>query len=150
MPTLQKLGAAIKHADVPAPRSISSSSARARSTAAASASTCTPASFGRRESQTSASSPSRHGEAPYYSDAERAALALTEAGTRLADRPDPVPDDVWQEAARHYDDPQLAALVLSIAGINAWNRVNAITRQLSGEWVGQFVSEQSAEQPLRS
>jgi AhpD family alkylhydroperoxidase len=85
-------------------------------------------------------------EAPYYTDAERAALALTEAATRLADRPDPVPDDVWQEAARHYDEPQLAALVLSIAAINAFNRVNAITRQVSGEWVGEFVSNQLAGQ----
>jgi AhpD family alkylhydroperoxidase len=85
-------------------------------------------------------------EAPYYTDAERAALALTEAATRLADQPDPVPDDVWQEAARHYDEPQLAALVIAIASINAWNRVNAITRQVSGEWVSQFVSKQLAGQ----
>jgi AhpD family alkylhydroperoxidase len=85
-------------------------------------------------------------EAPYYTDAERAALALTEAATRLADQPDPVPDDVWQEAARHYDEPQLAALVIAIASINAWNRINAITRQVSGEWVGQFVSKQLAVQ----
>lgn len=83
-------------------------------------------------------------EAPYYSDAERAALALTEAATRLADRSDPVPDDVWQEAARHYDEPHLGALVIAIAAINAWNRVNAITRQESGEWVGRFVDEQTA------
>jgi AhpD family alkylhydroperoxidase len=85
-------------------------------------------------------------EASYYTDAERAALALTEAGTRLADRPDPVPDDVWQEAARHYEEPQLAALVILIAAINAWNRVNAITRQVSGQWVGDFVSGQLARQ----
>src|SRR6187549_1891785 len=61
-------------------------------------------------------------EAPWFTDAERAALALTEAVTRLADRPDPVPDDVWDEATRHYDEAQLASLVLSIAAINAWNR----------------------------
>jgi AhpD family alkylhydroperoxidase len=85
-------------------------------------------------------------EAPYYTDAERAALALTEAATRLADQPDPVPDDAWQEAARHYDEPQLAALVIAIASINAWNRINAITRQVSGEWVGQFVGKQLAGQ----
>ena len=48
-------------------------------------------------------------ETPYYTDAERAALALAEAMTRLSDRPDPVPDDVWDEAARHYDEPALAA-----------------------------------------
>src|SRR5438874_8479855 len=53
-------------------------------------------------------------ETPYFSDAERAALALTEAATRLADRPDPVPDEVWEEAARHHDEPQLAALVIAI------------------------------------
>jgi AhpD family alkylhydroperoxidase len=85
-------------------------------------------------------------EAPYYSDAERAALALTEAATRLADQPDPVSDEVWEEAARHYDQPQLAALVVAIAAINAWNRLNAATRQISGDWVGQFVSEQSVGQ----
>jgi len=73
-------------------------------------------------------------EAPYFNDAERAALALTEATTRLADRSDPVPDDVWNEAARHYDEPALAALVLQIALINAFNRVNAATRQLAGQW----------------
>jgi len=78
-------------------------------------------------------------EAPYYSDAERAALALTEAMTRLADRSDPVPDEVWDEAARHYDEQQLAALVVAIAGINTWNRINAATRQITGEWVTQFI-----------
>jgi AhpD family alkylhydroperoxidase len=78
-------------------------------------------------------------ESPYFSEAERAALALTEAATRLADRPDPVPDDVWAEAARHYSDEQLAGLVLAIAAINAWNRLNATTRQVSGDWVDQWV-----------
>jgi AhpD family alkylhydroperoxidase len=71
-------------------------------------------------------------EAPYFTDAERAALALTEAATRLADRSDPVPDDVWDEAARHFDEQQLAGLTLSIAQINLWNRVNATTRQIAG------------------
>jgi AhpD family alkylhydroperoxidase len=79
-------------------------------------------------------------ETPYFSDAERAALALTEAVTRLADRPDPVPDEIWQEAARHYDDTQLAGLVIAIAGINTWNRINAATRQITGEWVAQWVA----------
>jgi AhpD family alkylhydroperoxidase len=55
-------------------------------------------------------------ETPYFNDAERAALALTEALTRLSDRADPVPDEIWSEAARHYDEPALAALILSIAG----------------------------------
>jgi AhpD family alkylhydroperoxidase len=79
-------------------------------------------------------------EAPYFTDAERAALALTEAATRLADRPDPIPDAVWEEAARHYDESQLAGLVIAIAGINAWNRINASTRQITGEWVAQWIS----------
>src|SRR3954469_23629876 len=73
-------------------------------------------------------------EAPYYSEAERAALALAEAVTRVADREDPVPDDVWAAAATHYDDKQLAGLVLAIANINVWNRLNAATRQVAGNW----------------
>jgi AhpD family alkylhydroperoxidase len=86
-------------------------------------------------------------EAPYFTDAERAALALTEAATRLADRPEAVSDEVWEEAARHYDEPQLAALVISIAAINAFNRINATTRQITGEWVGQWISSsQPADQ----
>jgi AhpD family alkylhydroperoxidase len=74
-------------------------------------------------------------DAPYFTDAERAALALTEAATRLSDRSDPVPDDVWEEAARHYDEQALAALVIAIATINVWNRLNVTTRQVAGEWV---------------
>jgi alkylhydroperoxidase family enzyme len=77
-------------------------------------------------------------EAPYYSDAERAALALTEAASRLSDRPDPVPDDVWKEAARHYDETQLSALVMSIGMVNLWNRLNASTRQVGGEFLEQY------------
>ena len=74
-------------------------------------------------------------DAPFFSDAERAALALTEAVTRIADSSDPVPDGVWEEAARHYDEEELAALVLSIAQINVWNRLNVATRQVAGqEW----------------
>jgi len=71
-------------------------------------------------------------EAPYFTDAERAALALTEAATRLSDRPDPVPDEIWDEAARHYDEPALAALIIEIASINVWNRLNVTTRQVAG------------------
>jgi AhpD family alkylhydroperoxidase len=71
-------------------------------------------------------------EAPYFTDGERAALALAEAATRLADRSDPVPDDVWDAAADHFDEKELAGLILSIAAINAWNRINATTRQLAG------------------
>jgi AhpD family alkylhydroperoxidase len=81
-------------------------------------------------------------EAPYFNEAERAALALTEAATRLADRSDAVPDDVWEEAAKHYDETQLAGLVLAIAAINAFNRINALTRQIAGEWIGQWVDQQ--------
>jgi AhpD family alkylhydroperoxidase len=83
-------------------------------------------------------------ETPYFSDAERAALALAEAATRLADNPDPVPDAVWDEAAGHYTEPQLAALVVSIAAINAFNRLNATTRQPTGPWVARFVEQSMA------
>ncbi len=71
-------------------------------------------------------------DTPYYTDAERAALALAEAVTRIDDRPDPVPDDIWNEAARHYDEPALAALVVQIALINAFNRINVATGQVVG------------------
>ena len=74
-------------------------------------------------------------EAPYFTDAERAALALAEAATRLSDRMDPVPDEIWNEAAAHYNERQLAALVLMIAVTNLFNRINATTRQLAGEWM---------------
>jgi AhpD family alkylhydroperoxidase len=74
-------------------------------------------------------------DAPYFTDAERAALALTEAVTRLSDRADPVPDEIWDQAARHYDEPALAALILAIATVNVWNRLNVATRQVAGEWV---------------
>jgi AhpD family alkylhydroperoxidase len=73
-------------------------------------------------------------DAPYFTDAERAALALTEAATRVSDRADPVPDEIWDEAARHYDEQALAVLVLDIALINVWNRLNIATRQVAGEW----------------
>jgi len=71
-------------------------------------------------------------EAPYFTDADRAALALAEAVTRLADRADPVPDHIWDEAARHYDEKALAALVLRIATTNVFNRLNVTTRQVAG------------------
>jgi len=67
-------------------------------------------------------------------DAERAALALAEAVTRLTDRTDPVPDAVWDDAAGHYDELALAALVLSIATTDALSRLNVSTRQLPGAW----------------
>ena len=68
-------------------------------------------------------------ESTYFTDAERAALDLAEHVTRLADRTDAVPDAVWYEAADHYDEKELASLLVSIAGINVWNRLNAATRQ---------------------
>jgi len=71
-------------------------------------------------------------DAPYFTDAERAALALTEAVTRLSDRSDPVPDAIWNEAARHYAEKALAALVIDIALINVWNRLNVTTGQVAG------------------
>jgi AhpD family alkylhydroperoxidase len=71
-------------------------------------------------------------ETPSFDAAERAALALTEAVTRTADSEDPVPDAVWEEAARHYDEEQLAGLVLQLANINVWNRLNVATRQQAG------------------
>jgi AhpD family alkylhydroperoxidase len=74
-------------------------------------------------------------DAPYFTDAERAALALTEALTRIADRSDPVPDEVWNDAKRHYDEKALAAILLAISGINVWNRLNVATRQVAGEWI---------------
>jgi AhpD family alkylhydroperoxidase len=68
----------------------------------------------------------------YFSDAERAALALAESVTRLSDRPDPVPDDVWVEAARHFDEVALASLLVAIGLINFFNRINVATRQVAG------------------
>ncbi|MDR8407937.1 carboxymuconolactone decarboxylase family protein [Nonomuraea sp. 3-1Str] len=72
-------------------------------------------------------------ETPYFTDAERAALALTEAATRLADRTDPVPDQIWEEATRHYDEAGLAAIVLMAAVTNLSNRLNVTTRQPAGQ-----------------
>jgi AhpD family alkylhydroperoxidase len=86
-------------------------------------------------------------ESPYFSPAERAALALTEAGTRIGDRPDPVPDDVWAEATTYYDERALASLVIHIGLINLFNRVNVITRQPSGPWVAQAAQAVRAGAP---
>jgi AhpD family alkylhydroperoxidase len=75
-------------------------------------------------------------ETRLFTAAERAALALAEAVTRTADCSEPVPDDVWNDAAASYDDVTLAALVLAIANINLWNRLNVATAQVAGtyEW----------------
>ena len=75
-------------------------------------------------------------ETPYFSDAERAALSLTEALTRLADRAEQVPDEMWDAAAEHFDEAQLGALVLDIATVNLWNRLNIATQQVVGEHSG--------------
>ncbi len=66
-------------------------------------------------------------DASCFDGAERAALALAEAATRLSDRPDPVPDDVWEDASRHYGAEQLGAVVLQIGLVNLWNRLNVAT-----------------------
>ena len=73
-------------------------------------------------------------EAPWFSDAERAALALTEAATRISDRADAVSDEVWEDVADCYDEAALAALIIEIAHVNLWNRLNATTRQIAGAW----------------
>ena len=73
-------------------------------------------------------------EATVFTEAERAALELTEEGTRLADAAGGVPDEVWERAAQHYDEEQLGAMVALIAQINAWNRINVITRQPAGDY----------------
>ena len=71
-------------------------------------------------------------ENPQFNDAERAALALTEAATRLSDRPGAVTDEIWAEAARHYDEQQLGALVLMVAITNFFNRINTTLRIPAG------------------
>ncbi|MFJ9867628.1 carboxymuconolactone decarboxylase family protein [Streptomyces sp. NPDC101165] len=71
-------------------------------------------------------------EAPYFTPAERAALALAEAATRLADRPDAVSDEVWDTAATYFEEQQLAAIILMIGVTNLFNRLNATTRQIAG------------------
>jgi AhpD family alkylhydroperoxidase len=71
-------------------------------------------------------------ESPYFTDAERAALDLAEHVTRLADTYDAVPDTVWDNAADHYDEKELSSLLISIAAINTWNRLNAAIRQPVG------------------
>ena len=78
-------------------------------------------------------------EASYYTEAERAALTLAEATTRLSDRSDAVSDEVWKEASRHFNEAELGALVMSIALANFWNRLNVATRQVSGDWVAQYI-----------
>ncbi len=73
-------------------------------------------------------------DTPYFTTAERAALALTEAMTRLSDRADPIPDKIWDELIHHYNETDIASLLLTIASINVWNRLNIATRQQAGFW----------------
>lgn len=73
-------------------------------------------------------------ETPYFTDAERAALALAEAATRMADRSDPVPDEIWNQATKHYDEKGMAAIVLMIAVTNLFNRLNGTTKQVPQDW----------------
>ncbi len=145
MPALQKLGAATRHAGVPRTTLLL---VELRASQINGCAVCLD--MHSRELKNEGETDERIAtvaawrEASYFTDAERAALALTEAATRLADRPDPVPDEIWDEAARHYDEQQLAALVVAIASINAWNRLNATTRQVTGEWVSQYISAPQA------
>jgi AhpD family alkylhydroperoxidase len=71
-------------------------------------------------------------DTPYFTEAERAALELTEAATRLSDRPDPVPDPVWDNARKHYSEKELSGLILWIGVVNLFNRMNVTTRLLAG------------------
>lgn len=89
-------------------------------------------------------------ETPYFTGAERAALALAEAATRLSDRSDPVPDEIWNVAAEHYNEQQLASLVFMIGITNLFNRLNATTRQLAGEWLSSAETEKWVEQSAGS
>jgi AhpD family alkylhydroperoxidase len=89
-------------------------------------------------------------DSPLFSDSERSALALAECVTRLSDRPDPVPDPVWAEAAEHYDPKGLVALLVGITAINAWNRLNVSTHQVAGEWVASQSPAQVAEWEARA
>lgn len=84
-------------------------------------------------------------DAPYFTDQERAALALAEAATRIADQSDPVPDAIWDETARHFNERELAGLTLIIALTNTWNRLNLTTRQIAGEWLKSSAAKQWTE-----
>jgi AhpD family alkylhydroperoxidase len=87
-------------------------------------------------------------ESTRFTVAERAALALAESMTRLSDRSDPVPDEVWDEAARHFQERELAMLVLGIATMNLYNRINVTTRQVAAEWNGDDTRVSLREPPV--
>ncbi|GAA2977630.1 carboxymuconolactone decarboxylase family protein [Actinokineospora diospyrosa] len=73
-------------------------------------------------------------EAPFFTDAERVALELTEVLTRLADTANPVSDALWARVREHYDERATSALLVAIANINVWNRLNAAVHQVAGSW----------------
>jgi alkylhydroperoxidase family enzyme len=73
-------------------------------------------------------------DTPYFTEPERAALALTEVLTRLSDRADPVPDEIWNEAAKHFNEDELSKMLLAISAINVWNRLNVAIRAPVGIW----------------
>ncbi|WP_410675603.1 carboxymuconolactone decarboxylase family protein [Amycolatopsis sp. cmx-4-68] len=73
-------------------------------------------------------------EAVVFTEAERAALALAEEGTRLADAHEGISDETWSQIRKHYDEEQIGALVCLVATINAWNRLNVIARTPAGEY----------------
>lgn len=133
MPALMNLGAAAKKADIPATTALL---VVLRASQINGCSWCTEAHSRELreagESDERIFSVSAWREAPYFTDAERAALALAEAATRISDRADPVSDDIWEEAARHYDERGMAALSLNIALVNFWNRLNVMVRQPAG------------------
>lgn len=76
-------------------------------------------------------------ESPLFDEAERAALALTEAMTRLSDRPGQVTDEIWDQVRKHYTDEQLAALILMISTTNFFNRINTTLKEPAGAHWGQ-------------
>jgi alkylhydroperoxidase family enzyme len=78
------------------------------------------------------------------------ARRIAEAVTRLSDRPDPVPDEIWNEATRHFDERALAALILWIAVTNVWNRLNVSTRQIAGEWTKSAAAQKWTEKAASS
>jgi AhpD family alkylhydroperoxidase len=84
-------------------------------------------------------------DTPHFTEAERAALGLAEAATSIADRPDPVSDTIWNEAARHFGERELAALTVSIALANVWNRLNVTTCQVVGEWLKSAAAKEWTE-----
>jgi AhpD family alkylhydroperoxidase len=134
-PAIQALGAATQKGGVP-PSTLDLVHLRASQingcTVCTDSGTCHARNAGETDERLAAVASWR--DAPYFTDAERVALALTEAVTLIGNREDPVPDALWDEATRHYDEPALAALILAIATTNVYNRLNVTTRQVAGNW----------------